>query len=218
MINLPRKDSRTTVVGSTGSGKTVFATWLLYSRDLGHRVWIIIDFKGDDLLNSLGATPLTLNGKLPKEPGLYIIKPLPGDEALVSAFFRKVYERENVGVLIDETYMVPKLDRWFRACLTQGRSKHIEMIMCTQRPKWLDTFLFTETTFFSVHNLNYLEDRKHLAAYLDGDIPGRLVNHNSLWYDVVGQRLDRLSPVPAPDVLEAAFQKRLAKERKPVIL
>lgn len=215
MINLPRKDSRTVVVGSTGSGKTVFSVWLLATRDLEHRPWIIIDFKGDELLNSIGAEQIRL-GVIPKEPGLYIVKPLPGDEHLVSDLFRRAWERENVGLYIDEGTMVMKNDRWFRACLTQGRSKHVEMIICSQRPVWLDKYVFTEGTFFSVHNINSEDDRKHLAVFLDGNVPKRLVNHHSLWYDVVAQKLSQLKPVPAPNELMAVFKKRAVK--RPQIL
>lgn len=214
-VNLPRVDSRTTVVGSTGSGKTVFSTWLLYTRDIERRPWIIIDFKGDDLLNSLGATRIRLPN-IPKEPGLYIANPLPGEEDLVSLLFHNAWKRENVGILVDEGTMIQKQDKWFRACLTQGRSKHVEMIICSQRPLWLDKYVFTESTFFSVHNINYLDDRKHLAAYLDGKVPQRLVDHQSIWYDVAEQRLSKLGPVPAPDELRAMFRKRL--EKRPVIL
>lgn len=215
MVRLPANDARTSILGSTGSGKTVFATWLLSSRDFNIRPWIIIDFKGDDLLNSIGAKNVPINS-FPKDPGLYIVKPLPGEEGLVSSFFHKAWSRENIGLLIDEGTMILKQDRWFRACLTQGRSKHVEMIICSQRPLWLDKYVFTESTFFSIHNINYLDDRKHLAAYLDGEVPGRLVNHESLWYDVAGQELSRLSAVPPPEQLKTIFKKRL--EKRPVVL
>lgn len=214
-IRLPGKDARTTVVGSTGSGKTVFSVGLLYTRDIEESPWVIIDFKGDELLNNIGATEITLP-RAPKNPGLYIAHPLPGDEEIVSEFLFNCWKQENIGVYIDEGTMIKKGDKWFRACLTQGRSKHVEMIICSQRPLWLDKYVFTESTFFSVHNINYLEDRKYLAAYLDGVVPGRLVNHNSLWYDVAGQKLSKVGPMTPPDELKKLFQKRF--EKKPKIL
>src|SRR6476659_4299769 len=118
-INLPSSDNRTTVIGSTGSGKTQFSVWLLSTRDFNLRPWVIFDFKGDVLLDELGAKPWTLISP-PKDPVLYIIRPLPGDEMLVSNFFFKVWQQEHIGIYVDEGYMLPKNDRWFRACLTQG--------------------------------------------------------------------------------------------------
>jgi len=214
-VSLPGVDARTTVVGSTGSGKTVFSVWLLSTRDIENRPWIIVDFKGDKLLASLGAKEIGFK-TVPKEPGLYILRPLPGDEYELSDYMRRIWQQENIGVYIDEGTMIAKNDKWFRALLTQGRSKHVEMIICSQRPLWLDKYVFTESTFFSIHNINYLEDRKHLAAYLDGNIPQRLDGHKSFWYDVAGQKLTKFAPVPQPDVLSAQFRERLAE--RPVIL
>jgi DNA helicase HerA-like ATPase len=212
-IKLPSSDNRTAVIGSTGSGKTQFSVWLLSTRDFTRRPWVIFDFKGDALLEDIGAKEITLHAP-PKEPGLYIVRPLPGDEYLVSNFFYKCWAQENVGIYIDEGYMVPKNDRWFRACLTQGRSKHIEMIVCSQRPVFLDKFVFTESNFFVIFNMNYAEDRKHVAAYLDNKRPGLLPKYHSLWYNVGDQRSNVLGPVPDAETLIATFQKRL--DNKPV--
>lgn len=214
-IRLPGPDARTAVMGSTGSGKTQLSVWLLTTRDVHNRPWFIFDFKGDALLDELGATPISLTA-FPREPGLYILRPLPGDEALVSQFFYKCWLNENCGIYIDEGYMVPKNDKWFRACLTQGRSKHVEMIVCSQRPRFLDTFVFTESTFFAIMNINYLEDRKHVGAYLDNRRPTLLPAYHSLWYDVAAQRSNILGPVPDADALISSFRKKL--ENKPVKL
>lgn len=214
-VKLPSTDNRTAVIGSTGSGKTQFSVWLLSTRDFHCRPWIIFDFKGDALLDDIGAKEISLVS-IPKEPGLYIVRPLPGDEILVSNFFNKCWATENVGIYIDEGYMVPKNDRWFRACLTQGRSKKIEMIVCSQRPVFLDKFVFTESNFFCIFNMNYAEDRKHVAAYLDNRKPSLLPKYHSLWYDVGGQRSATLGPVPEAKTLIEIFNKRL--DNKPVKL
>jgi len=212
-INLPSSDNRTAVIGSTGSGKTQFSVWLLSVRDFITRPGVIFDFKGDKLLDALGATEIGLH-TFPKEPGLYIIRPLPGDEMLVSEFFRKCWANENILIYIDEGYMVPKNDRWFRACLTQGRSKNIEMIVCSQRPVFLDKFVFTESNFFAIFNMNYAEDRKTVAAYLDNRKPGLLPKYHSLWYEVNDQKSHILGPVPEAKVLINTFREKLNK--KPV--
>lgn len=210
-INLPKADNRTCVIGSTGSGKTQFSVWLLSTRDFLIRPWVIFDFKGDALLEELGAKEIGLH-TFPREPGLYIIRPLPGDEMLVSNYFQKCWANENIGIYIDEGYMVPKNDRWFRACLTQGRSKHIEMIVCSQRPVFLDKFVFTESNFFAIFNMNYGEDRKTVAAYLDNHKPGLLPKYHSLWYEVNDQQSHILGPVPDVVTLINTFRMKLNKK------
>ncbi len=212
IFRLPKPTNRTTIVGSTGSGKTCFATWLLLYRDWLIRPWFIIDFKRDELLADLPTTEISLTQKLPKEPGLYILRPLPGQDDLLSAFFYRLWHKENCGLFIDEGTMVPFRDRWFRALLTQGRSKHIEMIVCSQRPVWLDKYVFTESEFFAVFRLNSVDDRKHMRSFLDGREPSLLQRFHSQWYDVVEQRLVSLLPVPTGDALIAEFNARAGRK------
>lgn len=215
-VKLPGPDSRTAVIGSTGSGKTQFSVWLLSTVDFNRRPWFIFDFKGDELLDEIGATEITLH-QFPKEPGLYILRPLPGSDDQVNEFFYKCWANENVGVYIDEGYMLPKFTntyKWFRACLTQGRAKHIQMIICSQRPVFLDKFVFTESNYFAIFNMNYSEDRKQVAAYLDNRRPSLLPKYHCLWYQVAEQRSNNFSPVPTAEKLIATFAKRL--DKKPV--
>lgn len=215
-VKLPKADSRTAVIGSTGSGKTQFSVWLLSTRDFNKRPWFIFNSKGDDLLEELGAVEIGLH-QFPREPGLYIIRPLPGSDDQVNEFFYKCWASGNVGVYIDEGYMLPKfsvVNKWFRACLTQGRSKRIEMIVCSQRPVFLDKFVFTESNFFAIFNMNYGEDRKHVAAYLDNRKPDLLPKFHSLWYQVGEQRSTVFAPVPSAEQLIATFAKKL--DHKPV--
>lgn len=211
---LPGPENRTVIIGSTGSGKTQFAVALLSVRDFHLRPWFIFDFKGDKLIDALGAEEISLNQKPPTKPGLYIVRPLPGDDHLVSNFLMQLWAQENVGIYIDEGYMVPKLDRWFRACLTQGRSKRIEMMILSQRPKWMDTFNFTEASFIALFNINFEEDRKHVAAYLGGTRPSLLPKYHCLWYDVDRQKSAIMEPVPDAETLIERFHKRL--ENRPV--
>jgi DNA helicase HerA-like ATPase len=209
MARLPTPDKRTSVIGSTGSGKTQFAVWLLSSRDFHIRPCVIFDFKGDELIGQLGAQEISVSSDPPKEAGLYIIRPLPGDEEYVSRFFMKCLYQEDIIIYIDEGYMLPKLDRWFRACLTQGRSKHIEMIILSQRPVWMDKYVFTEANFFAVFKLNSVEDRKHMRNFLDGRELTILPQYHCLWYDVDKQQSTILRPVPQAEDLIATFRAKL---------
>lgn len=208
-IRGPQSDNRTVILGSTGSGKTFFAVALLSSRPWHIYPAIIFDFKGDELLQSLGATEISIQDNPPIEPGLYIVRPMPGDDEFVSQFFMKCWSQGHIILYIDEGYMVPLRDKWFRACLTQGRSKKIEMIILSQRPKWMDTFSFTEASFIALFNINFEDDRKHVKAYLGGTKPGLLPKYHCLWYDVERQNGAIVEPVPERNVLISRFHKRI---------
>jgi DNA helicase HerA-like ATPase len=201
MVTFPRYDKRTTILGSTGSGKTVFGCWLLSIADFDKRPWFIFDFKGDELIAELDATDKPVISRPELTPGLYTIRPLPGDEPFVSEFFRRVWETGNCGIYIDEGYMIPKNDKWFRACLTQGRSKHIQMIILSQRPVWMDKFVFTEANYFAVFNLNNSEDRKYVKSFLNENQPELLPAYHSLWYDVGKQDAVIFKPAPDADTI-----------------
>lgn len=208
-IELPPNNSRTVLVGSTGSGKTQFGMWFLSTRDYRFRPWFILDYKGEKSFKDLeakGAIDFPLDySELPEEAGIYIIRILPNQEALVSRFFQDCYLQENVGVFIDEGTMTPKNDPWLRACLTQGRSKEIELIICTQRPVWLDKYVFTEASFFGIFRLSSLDDRKAISNYLGGVEPNSLEPYHCLWYMVNRQEYVIFQPVPPMAKIIASF-------------
>lgn len=218
-VNLPQTDDRTVIIGPTGSGKTRFGVWLLTTRDWERRVWFILDFKGEKLFTLLNLTPFSLTDEMPTEPGLYWIRILPGDENLVSEFFRRCFERGNCGIYTDEGYMLPYKDRWIRACLTQGRSRNIEMITLTQRPVLMDVFFFSEAQFFAVFSLRVKDDRKRVSEFMNGLEITALPRYHSLWYDVVNDSHVTFEPVPKDSVLiEAfAFEENEAEEQAPEI-
>lgn len=205
MADLPKPDERTVVIGSTGSGKTQFGIWLLSTRDYEKRPWFILDFKGEKTFGKMHMTPFTLGDPLPVEAGLYWLRILPGQDDLVSQFFLSVYNQENCGIFIDEGYMLPYQDRWVRACLTQGRSKNIELICLTQRPVKIDVFFFSEASFFAVFNLNVKDDRKRVSDYMDGLTINRLPRYHSLWYDVAEHESTIFEPVPDEKILLENF-------------
>jgi DNA helicase HerA-like ATPase len=214
-VTLPTGDKRTAIVGSTGSGKTQFAVWLLASRDFHRRPWIIFDFKGDELIAELGATEISIFGAPPKKPGLYVVRPIPElhDKAVV-AFLWRIWARGKTGIYIDEGYMLGARNPALNACLTQGRSKKIEMIILSQRPVWMSRFVFSEANFFAVFNLNLEDDRRHVSTFLGGQRINLLPRFHCQWYDCDGQRGTLLAPVPDRETLIQRFEQRLSKRRK----
>lgn len=215
MVALPGPDTRSVFIGSTGSGKTQAAVWLLSTCDYNNRPWFIVDPKGEKLfieLEKKGAIEIAIDeNELPTEPGIYIVRPLPGENELLTDFFKRIYYQENCGVFIDEATMMTKNDIWFRALLTQGRGKEIQLIICTQRPSWLDNYIFTEASFFALFRLNSLDDQKKMRIYLGGLTPDDLPRYHWLWYIVNDQRHVTFTPVPDASKIIAGFHIATAK-------
>lgn len=220
-LRLPGPDSRTLIVGRTGSGKTVAAAWQLSERDFDKRAWIVVDYKRDELLNSIDdIVELRLTDPIPSKPGVYIIHPRPDEEGEVEAFLWRVWEQGNVGLYVDEGYMLPMKGKSpaFQAILTQGRSKQIPVIILSQRPVWISRFAVSEADYYQVFWLNDIEDRKTVGRFIPGGVNDRLPEYNSLWYDVKQDRLARLGPVPNGEKILATFERRLFEMREKELL
>lgn len=221
-IQLPGGTDRTAVVGRTGSGKTFVAVWLLSHADFDEKPWVVIDYKNDELINSIGRAQSIGYDEIPEEPGIYILKVLPGDSddgGRLSEWLRRVWEHEDVGLYVDEGYMINPRDKWFNACLTQGRSKRIPMIVLSQRPVWLSRFVFSEADFFIVLELTHEGDRDKVKEYIRDDaglLERPLEQFHSYYYDVAGKDLRELLPVPKGAVLLGEIDQRLAELEEPV--
>lgn len=204
------------IVGKTGSGKTFAGIWNLSYRNWTKRPWVIFDFKQDDLINSIPNTRLIGLNDTPKYPGLYIVRPLPNQHDLVEQFLWRVWKKEGVGLYIDEGYMIDKGSEAFAAILTQGRSKRIPVIILTQRPVFLNKFVFTEAEYIQAFWLNWREDRKKVGEYVPAGIDVRLPDYHSFWYEVNQDRLTVFEPVPDQDEIIEIFKRQAQTLRKVV--
>lgn len=212
---LPKSDKRTTIVGSTGSGKTFLAVWLLGTRDWHKRPWYIIDFKGDKLIEEIEPNEVSVYSDPPRKPGLYVIRPIKNrDDEALEVFLWKVWEKENAGVYVDEGYMLGNRNAAFSALLTQGRSKNIELITLVQRPVWVDKFVFSEANHFYIMKLQLEGDRKYISEYLDNTQINRLPKYHSYWYNADEQTGAHLKPVPGRSEILATFDRRKDTARK----
>jgi DNA helicase HerA-like ATPase len=218
-MRLPTDQQRTAIIGSTGSGKTQFACWLLSTRDFTGRPWIIFDYKGDELIDKLGAKEIKITDKPPTKPGLYVVRPLADTETeAVEKFLWAVHRNGDTGIYIDEGYMIGKSSA-FRALLTQGRSKHIPMIVLSQRPAWISRFVFSEANFFAIFRLTDEDDVKEVKRFI-GPRGRALVNHglpayHCVWFDVGGGaghgNTVLCAPVPSAKEIVATFRAKLGK-------
>lgn len=192
-IRLPTKHDRLIIVGKTGSGKTLAGLWHLSVADRSIP-WVIIDYKKDASIASLNPEPLDLRTM---EPGkLYRIAPIVNDPNIEGLLWQ-LWERGNVGIFIDESYMLPNGDA-INAILTQGRSKCVPVIALTQRPVFVPRFFFSEADFFQTFWLNDARDRKTVTSFQPDEVDQRLAAYNSYYYDVGHDTLSIMRPVPLP--------------------
>lgn len=213
---LPGATERLAIFGRTGSGKTQAACWHLSQTDYDKRPWIVLAFKPDPdgiIENIPGAQEIKLSDSIPKTPGIYWCQPLifsKDDKELLDDFFHRIWQRRNTGIYVDEGYVCTGL-RWFRACLTQGRSLRIPMIVLSQQPVWMDTFVWSEADYYQAFQLN----RKPNVDTADSMIPGYrsarrsgLPAYHSVWHDVSRDRSFVLAPVPDRDTILQTFRNR----------
>jgi hypothetical protein len=214
-MKFPGDTDRLSIVGATGSGKTMAGLFHLSRRNIDTKPWIVYDFKFDELINEIPhAQSLPLNAKLPEQPGVYIVRPRIGQDELVDEHMMRIWEAEDIGVYVDEGYMVGNRSNGFRALLTQGRTKHIPMIVNSQRPVYMDRFVFTESQYFQIFRLQHDDDIINAQKFIPYDISKRLPQFHSYYYDAVSDRMIVLSPVPDRNAILDTFDTKLQRLRK----
>jgi hypothetical protein len=219
-LNLPDDTQRIVIIGRTGSGKTVIAVWHFSNANWDQMPWIVYDFKRDSLIGQISELPgVEIIGMdtVPRKPGIYIVQPHPDDVPQVTAQMAGIWQQQNTGVFVDEGYMVcgpANPNKWFRTLLTQGRSLHIPMIVLTQRPVWLDRFVFSEADFYQVLALNHSGDRAKINEYIPHNISRKLPKYHSYYHDVAEGETMIVKPVPTGDEILEVFRSRLERMHK----
>ncbi len=212
-FRIPGPDSRTTIIGKTGSGKTQAAIWHLSTRRLDVTPWVAFDFKRDPLLNSIpGSRELGLEDAAPKRPGLHLVHPLPGDGEAVDGLLWRIWERGRVGVFVDEAYMIDRDSEALQAILTQGRSKKIPVILATQRPVHVSRFAFSEAEYIQLFRLTDKRDMTTVAQFIPGKL-GTLPQFHSHWYDSARDYHCVLLPVPVANSLRESIAEQIGPRR-----
>lgn len=209
-FRFPGGDARTTVIGATGTGKTTCGVWMLAHQRFEKRPWVIVDFKREAIFDVIGIPPirqLSL-GTVPRRPGLYLVSPRPDEDDALEAWLWRIWERENIGLFVDEASLMPDRDA-FRAILQQGRSKRIPLIACTQRPVDVKRGLFSEASFFCVYRMADKRDYKTVQGFIPADLSKPIPQHHWHWYDVARDRLLHMGPVPRPNDIAQQVRERV---------
>lgn len=209
-MRIPNEKQRTVICGRTGSGKTVAGVWHLSQRNYLQMPWVIFDYKGDDLIGQLPTTEISIK-KLapPKEPGLYIVRPMAEvDDDAIEDFLWAIKNKGNTGIYVDEGYMLPGGGRStaYRAIQTQGRSLKIPTITLSQRPVWMDRFVFSEADFYQIFHLNDKRDKQTIKSFMPENTGDNLPEYHSYYYDVSKNDLCILRPVPTGEQIVATFK------------
>jgi hypothetical protein len=218
-FQLPGPTQRTAIMGRTGSGKTQFGCFLLSLSDWPRRPWIVINGKRDELLDAIHcAVPYKFGAKLPRHPGIYMVHPRPDEEDKTEALLWAIWHREGMGIFVDEGYMLPNSGPHgrgaFQSLLTQGRSKHIPMIVLTQRPAWVSRFLFTEADFHSVFQLTHSDDRSTVEKFVPRDLSRSLPAFHSYWHAVSEAKVYTMLPAPDRATILQRFEDRSRELRE----
>lgn len=213
-FKLPTIQNRVAIIGRTGSGKTQLGAWLLSNMPFNAIPFIIFDFKGDDLLNSLGAKHISLKDNPPTKPGLYIVSPHPAQEEETETFLWKIWGQGNTGVYVDEGYMVAR-SKAYNAIQTQGRSLNIPTITLTQRPVFAPRFVFSEADYFAIFQLNKRDDNKTVGDFTtDYDFRKELPQYQCRWFDVKQNGFFILLPAPSRDNIIESFNTKLKRNKR----
>jgi hypothetical protein len=220
---LPRDDEHTAIWGRNGTGKTQLGAWLLSRQNFKQKPWVIIDYKGDELLNSIERAREIDYSEVPKKAGLYILHALPPDGEQMEKWLWNVWGVEDIGLYADEGYLLPRSGTnemgAFDTLQVQGRSKHIPIITLSQRPTRISRMVVSEASHVAMFDLNDDRDIKTaesivprgFATWLPSEFRQQkdLPPFHARWYSVKRKARFVLRPVPEADEIRDDIDSQL---------
>jgi hypothetical protein len=216
---MPRDDEHVAVFGRNGTGKTQASVWQLSERSFDKMPWVVINSKDDELINRIpGTFDLDLDDGAPRWPGIYVVRSAIADKEEkdeLNGLLARIWSRQKTGIYFDEASDATGLS-WFRRCLRQGRSRRVPIIAVTQRPLWLDRYVWSEASFYQGFQLNLADDRETADRMVPHYKQVHLPPFHSLWHDVKAPATFRLLPVPDQDAILQRFRERLPVKRRAI--
>ena len=213
MIRLPNNSQRISIIGKTGSGKTHAGLWHLSIRDF-KIPWVIINSKNDSSFNIEHARYIDYDYNFKnKDKGLFIIVPYPEEKDELNQFLLKLWAKERIGILVDEAADIGDLPAYERI-VRQGRSKNIPVIQLTQRPVGVSRYVISESDFFQIFFINDERDIKTIQSFvpLEKSIIPKQQTRKSLYYNVLDDKIDLISPLPPPELIYERLNEKLRKK------
>lgn len=216
-LRFPDNSQQVLIVGQNGSGKTVMGAHILSKAPYLQQPYVIVDYKGDDLLRSIQYVRQIGLNEIPKHPGIYRVQPrIEDDDENFSTWLKAIHRRRRIGLYFDEGYMVPKKPI-VTAIYTQGRQLRIPVITLSQRPVQINRFAPSEAYFHAVFFLSDDRDKETLRAY----VPRSVLDTESprfccQWYDVQQRAAFALDQCPDPDIIRERIESSLRPKRRAI--
>lgn len=196
---------RCAIAGRTGSGKTQLAIYLAQQSQSAR--YVIINPKHVEQFGELGTVikgcKFSAIDKSISQNQFTIVNPEIGEraETLDNLVLRLHETWKNVGLLVDELYAMQNAGRpgnGLTAWLTRGRSLGQTFIGCTQRPSWINNFIFSEADYFAVLTLSLKKDREKMVENSGNEFfhTNPKQPYHWRWYDVGADTNTLYGPVP----------------------
>lgn len=220
-FRFPNNTERTMIFGDTGGGKTQFGAFLLSKQNLRNHVWIITDYKDDELLNSIERTREIGYNDTPTKPGLYIIHPRPDEDDEMEKWLWKIWEQGETGLYVDEGALIPnaKSKGAMASLQIQGRSKHIPIITLSQRSVDISRYSTSQASHVIAFPQNDEREIAVLKTMVPSDFPTwipasfgnkkELPEYWSRWYCIKTRQRYVLRPVPKAQQIRANIDAQL---------
>lgn len=167
------------IVGSTGSGKSGLAAWILRRLPF-FPIWIY-DTKNEDKFDHMPGAVIVESfdaGKIAMQEGEphYVVFRPPVEElaepsVLDNYLMRHYFELPDTMAYVDEATMFHNNGRHgpgLLALLTRGRSNGNTLLMGSQRPVGMSMFAKTEAQHFYIMALAHDDDRKSIGKIVRG--------------------------------------------------
>jgi hypothetical protein len=167
------------LVGTTGSGKTELARFLLSHG--GERI-VVLDPKHEFDLEDF-----KVKRKLPvfDDKWKIIYRPGADDDTHMAKLITQCHKRGNCRIYDDEAATLneffPKTTKVLDNLARTGRSANVSLWSTTQRPRWVSRAFFTESEVWFIFTLRDPNDRKHVAGFIGPEAGDKLPMYDFLY-------------------------------------